>query len=108
MIKLRVLGRFLLWLFFVLLMIPFNIRDFVDLYEGVDEFFPWVSGGRSASHRSWVWVDIIIIAMFPSIFALEGISYLIAAMICEMVFIGVYVGIYQWVNKKRDEKENKK
>lgn len=104
----RILGRFLCWLFFVLIMLPFNICDFVELYEGVDEFFPWVSGGRFASHNSWVWVDIAIIALFPLIFELEGMSYLIVAMLCEIAFIGIYIRIYQWVNKKRDEKENKK
>lgn len=107
MIKLRTLGFFLLWLIFVLIVLPVNILDFMDLYKGgVTEFFPWVRGGRLASHRSWVGVDIIIVGLFPSIFGLQGVPYLVVMVLCEMVFVAIYVKIYQWVNKKRDEKGN--
>ena len=108
MIKLRVLGLFLLWLLFVVIIIPFNILDFKfkDVYEGNYDFFEWMRWDWS--HRSLIFADIIIVALFPAIFGLEGISYLITTMLCEAVFIRIYIRIYyQWVNKKRDEKKNK-
>lgn len=107
MIKLRVLGLFLIWLLLVVIIIPFNILDFKfkDVYEGNYDFFEWMRWDYG--HRSVIFVDSIIVAFFPGIFGLKGISYLITTMLCEAVFIRIYIRIYQWVNKKRDEKKNK-